>query len=122
MRCINFYNYTDSVRHLLSRDKILQVDELFKLELSKFMYKFVNGKLPGNFDDYFLEITTKHNYQTRVSKDNFFIPRKNSRKGFNSLNYLGPKLWSEIPQNIKSKKSLNSFVLSYKKFLLETYK
>ena len=122
LRCINFYNYTDSVSHLLIRDWLLQVDELFKLELSKFMHKFVNGKLPSKFDNYFHEITATHNYQTRFSKDNFFHTRKNSSEGLNGLNYCGPKLWSEIPNNIKSKKSLNSFVLSYKKILLETYK
>ena len=86
------------------------------------MHKFVNGKLPSKFDNYFHEITATHNYQTRFSKDNFFHTRKNSSEGLNGLNYCGPKLWSEIPNNIKSKKSLNSFVLSYKKILLETYK
>ena len=85
------------------------------------MHKFVNGKLPSSFDDYFFEIKTKHNYHTRASTHNLFLPRKNSRKGSNGLSYLGPKIWSEIPQNIKAKKSYSSFILSYKKVLLESY-
>ncbi len=121
LRCINFCNYTDPVTHILYKDKLLQVDELFKLELGKFMYRFSNGGLPQKFDDYFNEIKVSHSYGTRVSKCNYFLPRKNSSKGLHGLNYLGPRLWSDIPENIKNKKSLSLFTSSYKNFLSETY-
>ena len=121
LRCINFCNFRDPVRHLLYRDKILQIDELFKLELGKFMHNFTSGKLLRNFDNYFLQIKTKHYHNTRNSQSNYFLPRKNSTKGLVGLNYLGPRLWSEIPESIKIKKSITSFTSLYKASLLATY-
>ena len=122
LRCINFCNYRDPVNNLLRNNNILQINELFKLELAKFMYSYNNGSLPNTFKDYFLKINLKHNYETRSSKNDFFIPRKNSSKGLCGLNYLGPRLWSEIPELIKNKKSTKSFTLSYKNLLLERYR
>ena len=45
--CINFqpYRYSD-VNTLFIKDQILQIDDVFVLELGKFMYKFNTNQLP----------------------------------------------------------------------------
>ena len=49
----------------------------------------------------------------------YFIPRKNTSKDrLNSLSYLGPWLWSEIPDSLRDKRSTQCFGFAYRKFLL----
>ena len=120
LRCINFCGPQEHVEEFLLKDRLLQINELFKMELAKFMYNY-NNNLPNCFNQYFTRITNIHNYNTRASKNNYFMPRKNSVKGQSGLNYLGPRLWSEIPDNVKYKKTLKSFINSYKTVLLNFY-
>ena len=80
------------------------MNEIFKIELGKFIYKFNSNRIPDGFQNYFVPITSTHSHNTRTSINNFFVPRKNCNKGLSGLNYLGPRLWSEIPDVIKEKK------------------
>ena len=121
IRCINFCHPQDSVHNFLFQDKILTVDDIFKMELAKFMHNYKNGNLPSSFKHYFLKLNSHHNHQTRATKCNYFIPRKNTSKGLKSLSYLGPRLWSEIPDSIRDKRSVQCFGFAYKKFLLLNY-
>lgn len=58
IKCINFCNFRESnVSRLFYKDKILQVKDMFKLELAKFMFKYVNRLLPVNFCKYILHLT-----------------------------------------------------------------
>ena len=100
---------------------ILQVPDNFKLQLAKFMYNYSHNTLPKCFKDYFVEIKNKHTYYTRVSVNNYFVPRKNCFKGQSGLNYLGPILWSEIPDKIKDTNSIKLFTVTYKNVLSESY-
>ena len=94
---------------------------MYKLELAKFMHKFINNNLPSCFKDYFVEIKHKHEHNTRSSLNNFYVNRKTTVMGQGGLNYLGPRLWLEIPDNVKNKSSFKAFTFCYKKFLIENY-
>ena len=119
IKCINFKDFqNEDVLELMHKDKILHINELFKLELAKFMFRYVNRLLPTNFDIFFVPIANIHNYHTRASTNNFFIPRRSKNKSLGALSFLGSKLWSEIPNNIKVKPSLFSFTSNYKNHLL----
>ena len=118
IKCINFKKLTTSEQETLSlfhKDKVLTVHDMFKQELGKFMFKYHKGLLPCNFDNYFMSVSSVHSYSTRSSTANYFLPRKNKSQGLCGLSYLGEKLWSGVPDIIKSKNSLSSFSKSYKK-------
>ena len=85
------------------------------------MYRFSHNSLPDCFREYFVEVINKHKHLTRSSTNNFYVPRKKCAKGQSGLNYLGPRLWLEIPDNIKKKNTMKSFTVSYKKLLIESY-
>jgi len=79
------------------------------------MYAFYNGGLPNQFDNYFAEIASVHKYQTRLaSLQNYYSPRIKTSLGQLSFKYIGPKIWSNIPENLKSS-SPYSFGKKYKK-------
>jgi len=111
------YNKTKTTV-LYSKYKILEIPDLFQLSVAKFMYSFDNGRLPNHFDNYFAEIASVHKYQTRLaSLQNYYLPRMKTSLGQLSLKYIGPKIWSNIPENLKSS-SPYWFGKKYKKVLL----
>ena len=90
--------------------KILQVDDIYKLEVGKFMYKFNNDLLPENFKDYFKYVSTIHTHNTRTASNMCLYPiraRTNFQK--NTLKYKGVEVWNSIPISIKQLPSVKSF-------------
>jgi len=67
------------------------------------MYSFYKGGLPNHFDNYFAEIASVHKYQTRFAYlQKYYLPRMKTSLGQLSLKYVGPKIWCNIPENLKS--------------------
>ena len=98
--------------------KILEIPDLFQLSVAKFMHSFCNGGLPNHFDNYFAEIASIHKYQTRLaSLQKYYLPRMKTSLGQLSLKYIGPKIWSSIPEKLKSS-SPYSFGKKYLKKVL----
>jgi len=60
------YDKTKTIT-LCSKQKILNISDLFILSISKFMFSFDNDKLPNHFDYYFSDIASGHKYQKFVS-------------------------------------------------------
>lgn len=58
-----------------------------------------------------------HSYSTRNS-DKFCHVRTKDRVRMNSLICVGPKLWDDVPQEIRSSSNVVSFKSKYKKYLL----
>ena len=54
---------------LFAKHNILQVNGMYSLELSVFMYKYSINDLPGIFNDYFTKCSDIHRYQTRHVND-----------------------------------------------------
>lgn len=66
-----------------------------------------------------INITQIHHYKTRLAaKQNYFQPRKKTELGKKTLSYIGPKIWQEVPTELKSlsyyqfKKKLKCFLTS----------
>jgi len=111
------YNKTKTTV-LYFKHKILEIPDLFKLSVAKFMYSFYTGGLPNHFDNYFAEIASVHKYQARLaSLQKYYLPRMKTSLGQLSLKYIGPKIWSNIAEKLKSS-SPYSFGKKYKKVLL----
>ena len=121
MRCIYFCAPRDHIEKFLVKNNILNVNDMFNMEVAKFMYKYVHGNLPVNFKNYFTKISSVHDHETRAASSNFFQHHVNKTKGMRGLSYLGVKIWSEIPGSIKDSKSISEFINKYKKFLLDNY-
>ena len=99
----------------------MQVDDIFSLELGKFVYKFNNNQLPPVFDNYFKDLKEIRDHNTRGKEDNYFVEKINSKMGSNTLKYRGVTLWKEIVASTKQSDSYSLFSLNYKKDLLIKY-
>ena len=69
-------------------------------------------------EDSFLHV--QHNYPTR-QRDNLRIPQHNTTLFKHSLAYMGPKIWTSIPNSIVNSSSLKYFKRSLKRYLIDTY-
>ena len=88
--------------------KVLNIKQIFLLECGKFQYKLHSNLLPITIGGYFLEdrSATRLVRHTRYAESSFQIK--------------GPKLWEEIPNEIKDSQSFPIFKRAYKNFLLST--
>ena len=66
-------------------------------------------------------LSSIHRHFTRLLKrNNFYIPSSNTNLGKKSFNYLAPKMWQEIPEDIKNIKG-KSFKFQLKKYFIKLY-
>ena len=116
-----FYHKRNAIGNLFAKFHVLKLTDLYKLECAKFMYKFENGLLPISFNNYFTNLKSIHPYNTRYKvKSKFFLPRFRTNYGKKTLQYVGIQIWSEVPQEIKSRTYV-SFKKEFKKLLMKSY-
>ena len=106
IRIINFMCRKDHVKrnNLYKSLNILQIKDISKLEMGIFMYSFHHQILPENFNYryFFSSVSNYHNYRTKsVTKNNFFLPRLNTRYGQTASSQIGAKIWNNISPNLK---------------------
>ena len=53
--CIHFKSWNENVSSIKMSKKILDVENMFQYKLGVFMYKFIKGKLPVNFNPFLQE-------------------------------------------------------------------
>ena len=98
MRIINKTTVEDHVKNnaLYQKYKILKTDDVYKLELGKFMYLYHVNDLPEIFETYFLSIDHAHRYNTRSkSNGNYFVNSVRTNSGKNSIKFLNARLWNQ---------------------------
>ena len=100
----------DHTTPLFSRLGLLKFLDIYKFYICVHMHKFLSS---GNF-------RINHNINTRNS--NLALPSfhrlTTSQQAFS---YCGPSIWNTLPKNLREIKSLKSFKISVKLFLLDRY-
>ena len=82
--------------------KLLQVKDIFEIEVAKFMHSFHHGNLPCIFDSYCKSVATQHNHDTRsIANKNYCLQKMHSQSGQSSFNYVGVTIWNKIPLHAK---------------------
>ena len=75
--------------------KILKIEELYFLEIAKFMYLYHHDKLPELFSRYFNVTKNIHPHVTRsTTRKNYFLPHVNSNSAKKFLLFMGTKNWN----------------------------
>ena len=106
---------------LFLKYNILKIKDIYKFELSKFMYLFHINALPEIFDTYFLSTEHAHYCNTRSkSNQNYFLKSIRTNSGKNLIQFYGVQLWNRISLAFKSF-SFYRFKKEYAKILLDNY-
>ena len=116
---------------LFLRLEILKVEDVFKLNIAKFIYNCLNNHSPVNFHTWFKLTSQTHKHNTRskfidiekaISTNNLFIPTaRTSHYGLKQIKVLGPRLWNELPPVIRNNKKFAYFHKEIRKYLLRKY-
>ena len=103
--------------YFLHGSLILNLKDIYKLQIGKFMYQCKSGLLPDSFNDMFLVTCQVHSYGTR-SSELFYLPqcRTNIRKF--SISFQGPNFYNSLSPEIRNATSTASFCSKLKAFLL----
>ena len=114
-------NFHFSGKEMLKNMDILPIEDIYKLELGKFMHRVHAKNLPENFENYFKRIQNMHNYPLRSIRNKAFYPKStNTAKYQNWLTNAGVELWWDLDPGIKNL-PYKSFAQKYKQNLLDTY-
>ena len=116
VRIINGSSYNYNTSEIYKKLNILQIEDLHKLAIYKFMYRYHHNTLPNKLGLIFNRNNEIHNYNTRHSNDPY-KQRKLTAKATQSISYKGPNLWNNLPLNIKQSKTIYSFSTKIKKML-----
>ena len=73
------------------------------------------------FTKWYISIKIIHNYHTRSSEANFFLPIFNNKSGHKLLAYKGIRLWTKLPFYLKNLSNLGKFQEELKSYLLNSY-
>lgn len=86
---------------LFNELKILQIHQIFKLQVLIFVFKYKNSLLPRVFHNYFVPTQDVHRYNTRQCY-NFYPPRVRTCLSKRNIRYTGCLFWNSLDVKIKS--------------------
>ena len=108
----------NSVTNTMRQNNIMTIDQLNKLEIASFMFKYTKNTLPSSFRGLFHNNINNLNQKTR-SQSKFFPSYCRLSTTQQSLKYKGPLIWSKIPFNIKQLNSYKKFRKTLLRHLIE---
>ena len=119
MKIITWNNKLAHVTKLYKELIFLKLNEIYQLELAKFMHQLNYSRLPDMYYDQFTKVEEIHSHDTRQAKKAlYFLPRVAKSVGKLQFAYRGSKLWSEIDDDRKSMHWV-SFKTQYKNVFIE---
>lgn len=107
LRIINNKPYRYPTEDLFKQDNILKVRDLYKVQVSLFMYDFKYNKLPKSFNSFFL--SRPHISRSTRQSNQFYINRQRTLFAQQLPNYNFPFIWNNLPENIKLKENRTVF-------------
>lgn len=113
IRIINRAAYNDHTNQYFHNMRILKLNELFELQMAKYMYRLSNRLLPQGIYCAFNLNQHDHKYNTRRIFRTYYSTTE--------MNSIGHSIWNNLPDNIKNANNINIFKKRLKKSLLEKY-
>lgn len=116
--CIGGARRRDHATPFITQLKWLKIDKKVIYDIAINIYKIKTKSFP----EWFLHLptmteVTQSMYTTR-QQDNLHVPHTNTHGGARSLLVLSPRLWNNLPHNIKQSSTLHMFRTKLKSFLL----
>ena len=117
IRCVYKTVYNAHTGPLFQQSRSLNVSQLYKLNVGKFMYRALHGHLPVELSNCFDLNDTIHRHDTRQRQ---FPHRHYSRTLIAQKSFIhqGSLLWPQIPLDFRNVATYNQFKSKYKRFLL----
>lgn len=103
-----------SVIYLHQELNLLTLYERRNYHLAVMTYKCLTDKAPGYLIDRLSYVSSIHPLNTRASQENdLYISRARHAIGNKAFSRLGPKIFNELPSNVRQSTSVISFKMAY---------
>ena len=112
MRVIANSDYLSPTKPIFEKFNTLDIFDMYKKEVAVFMFKYKNDMLPVSFEKFFIVNGENHNYNTR-NRNDFEIQIHKAKTIFT----MGPKIWNQLPNKIKSVTKFGQFKTCLKSML-----
>ena len=120
IRIINRKSYKSHTEPLFKSEKILKIDDLYKLHVLLFMHDFKHKKLPSSFNDF--AISNNINVHRITCQSNLFhTGRPRTNYSLKLPNHSFPRIWNSFDQEIVQIGSKNIFKNKCKINFLNNY-
>ena len=120
VRIIVKASFTDPSLPIFHKLNILKVADIYKLEITKLMH-CVKKHVDKSQFSCFKPVSLEHNYNTRHSANkNYLLPAVRTSFGKRAFQFMGPKIWQEVPSEFKSL-PFSSFKKRYNYYLISFY-
>jgi len=120
IRTISKSHYRSHTGPLFKKYNVLNIYDMFKLNLGSFMYKHHTNQLPNIFSNYFTKHVQIHKYNTRNAQD-YSINKTKKVFSDRAVRNCGPTFWNSLNNGIKRCKNTKEFRNNLKKHLLSSY-
>ena len=97
---------------------VLQVRDIFLQEITSFVCRYINNKLPDVFEGYFRTFSEVHQYNTRGRENSLLVPQYKSDTGKDTVKVGGTIAWNKLDCDLKNIKIPKSFRKEIKKNIL----
>ena len=113
---------------IFKRLELLKVEDVFNLQINKFIFKCLNLTTPPNFSNWFTLRTEVHKYNTRASvvngkstNDLYYSYARTTNYGLKQIKVYGPRIWNNLSRDLRNCSSLPIFLKHLKNFYLAHY-
>jgi len=115
---LSYNNYISSYEQLLYDTNTLCIYKRCLKTLATEMYKTKRKWTPPYIINLFIESDISASYNLRDT-NKYILPRYNGKKhGYHSFAFMGPKIWNNLPTDIKNCTSIRSFKSHIQSWLL----
>ena len=117
MRIVANVRYNTETKGLFDKFRTLQIENIFKLQLNKLMFKAFHRKLPPGIQRFYMN--NQQQRQTRQSFMNLAVKRRGNKIQNLRPSVSGPFLWNQLKVALRSKNNIAQFCSSLKKEILQ---
>src|SRR6218665_861649 len=97
----------------------LNIEQIKKIEISEFMFRFNQGLLPKAFSTYFMMVSDIHTHLARSAKDYRVTFSRTNIRSF-SIKTTGPNIWNDLPSHLRDASNIYSFKKLLRTILLNS--
>ena len=119
LRAIHNAPYNAHTQPLFESSRILNLNNLYKYEIAKFMRKTSLKQVPRPIQDIYVTNINIHNHNTR-QRNAPHIFRRSTSIAVNSIIHKAPSIWNSIPQDITNTQTEIQFKRKLKEYLLNS--
>ena len=100
IRIISRANYNSHTNPLFKHLRILKLDDIYKLQVAKIIFKYKQNGLPNPIQSLFVTNYDVHNRNTRQSH-NLRVQKPRTTLATQNISSKGPQIWNALPPDIK---------------------